>query len=469
VSKAATHDSATAFQRASLEVEALGRFARERMEDPRGGFLTTFSGGGRPLSEPVKTVISQARSVWTCSALKAATGDALFDRLARHGVDYLVETFLDPEDGGWYWSAEPGQGPTLPPGRPLDRGKATCAQATAIYALATFAAVFHDQTALRLADETFDAMEPAWDPDRLGYRETSTRGWRPAATEAAGRKTLVTHTQVLEALTVLASLSGESRHRERLAQVRDVIVDRMIDQATGAIGDQFAADFTPLPPIPLDRLWEGAPGTPGSPPPWPTTTYGLAMEATWQLGQAEGVLLGDAPGPAGAAPWGTRARWGVWRDHAAIVDRVAAHALNWGYDTELGGVYARGPLNGPAFDTDKIFWTNAEALVGFLHAFEVTDRAEYRRAFLGIWKFAHAHLAHPELVEWHVRADRDGNVIDQALGDRWTGGFHTTRAAIEVRERLRRLVARDQAAEARGDLAAALGGPSPHVAPNRTI
>jgi len=67
----------------------------------------------------------------------------------------------------------------------------------------------------------------------------------------------------------------------------------------------------------------------------------------------------------------------VVREHAKEMSlRLASSVLDMGFDEEHGGLFvgtdARGML-----DTDKEWWPQAEAVVGFLNAFSESGEDEY--------------------------------------------------------------------------------------------
>ena len=62
-----------------------------------------------------------------------------------------------------------------------------------------------------------------------------------------------------------------------------------------------------------------------------------------------------------------------------IARRLVDHALDWGWDDEHGGFYDKGEsFGGPAYDSKKVWWTQAEGLNALLlmhHKFgDQTDR-----------------------------------------------------------------------------------------------
>jgi mannobiose 2-epimerase len=404
----------------TAHLAGLAEFWRTRARDPEGGFRSTFDPDGRPVPETVKSLIAQTRILWSCSALARATGDAAFADLAHHGMDYLATRFWDEANGGWHWLVGLD-------GRPVDRAKLMYGQSFGLYATCAYAQVFGDHRARELAEATFAAMHKAVDAAHGGFFENLDPAWEPEATASGRRKSLDIHLHLMESFTALARLTGSPVHRRRLGQVRDLILGRMLDPSGNTGGNQFTADFEPLRPIVIDRTWiaerHGDGGASVPAPAGMTASYGHDLELGWLLGQADQLLDGDV------------------RAHAGLVDRLAGNTLEFGYDHAAGGVYREGPPGAPASDTDKEFWQNAEALVGFLHAHQVTGREDYLAAFAKTWDFARAHLIHPDLGEWRTRTTASGQIADAALGNQWTGAYHTVRAALESVARLEAILA----------------------------
>lgn len=391
-------------------------FWRERAVDADyGGYLTEFDADGRvrPGGHD-KYLVTQARLVWSFSTFAALADDpdGVLD-LAHHGVDFLVEKFLDSTYGGWRWRVSRS-------GEPVDEAKLVYGQCFALYALAAYARVSGEDRARTLCETTFDVLRTyAADHERGGYFENLERDWRVAG----DRKSLDIHLHVLEAFTELVRLTGAPVHAKRLREVRDLIRARMVDPGSGAGGAQYSLAFRPLPPIAIDRTWiaERPGAEPGPPGPANLTCYGHNLELAWLLAEADTAL-------------------GEQGDSDATVVGLARHALAFGYDHEYGGVFREGPADGDATDQDKEFWQNAEAMVGFLEAHRVTEDEVFLDAFLGTWSFARAHLVHPEFGEWRIRTTRTGDVVVGDLGNAWKNAYHTGRAALESAHRIEALL-----------------------------
>ncbi len=402
-----------------------------------GGYHADFDGDGRPIPGPGdKYIVAQARLLWAFSRFaRSDLGDsARLEEAARHGFAFLAEHFRDERRGGWNWRVDRA-------GHVVDGAKLMYGQSFALYAVSEYAIATGDPAARALAEATFDDLVArAVDGRYGGYRENFDADWLPAAggSAAGDRKSLDIHLHLLEAFTRLTQLTGSELHARRLAEVRDVIMGHMIDAESGAGGTQYDLAFNPLPPIVIDRTWvaerpaetaetaetaERAPGADaGAPAAEPArvvgeTSYAHNLEFGWLLALADDVL-----GESGA--------------HSAEIVRFGEHALRWGTDPEYGGVYRDGPFRGPASDTDKEFWQNAEAMPGFLQTYASGGDPRFLEAFLGVWGFVRRHLINPAVGEWYTRTTRAGDLLAGDIGGPWKVCYHSGRATLEAIRRL---------------------------------
>lgn len=397
-------------------------FWAERAVDPvHGGYLTCYDAAGRlDERDTDKYLVTQTRMVWGFAALHAAfPEDPRFRPACAQGVDFLVRHFWDARHGGWRWRVRRG-------GAPVDDGKVVYGQSFAVYALADAARWTGDARALDYAARTFDLLQVhAADTARGGYYENLEPDWSLSAAGFAGgdRKSLDTHMHLLEAFTSLALATGAAVHRRRLAEVADVVLARMVDPASGCGRNQFTLDFAPVPAIAIRRTWNAERAGDAPAVPTDTTSYGHNLELGWLLARAD-EALGRGAGA-----------------HAEVVRRLADHAIRFGLDPARGGLYRDGPHDGPALVRDKEFWQQAEALPGFLCAYESTGDARFLDAFHRVWEFAERYVIDPALGEWRVLVAEDGRVLDGSMGNPWKAFYHTGRAVLESLARADRLLA----------------------------
>ncbi len=391
-----------------------------RAVDPeQGGFRTNFDRNGAPLPCPEKYLNTQCRFIWWFSTLcRRYPSDPQYGRMARDGVDFLIRHFWDGANGGWYWK-------THADGSPLDTAKIGYGQSFAIYALSQYALCVGDARGLDYASRTFDLLQKyAADTLHGGYAENLDTAWTPFPDDQGGvnRKGLDTHMHLMEAYTVLYQASKAEIHRRKLLQLIELIRTRMINTAQSCGRNQFDEDWNPLPAIAITRTWNAERNGPGTAEPIDTTSYGHNVELCWLIHRALESAGVDA------APYLPLTR--------AIID----HAMKEGVDWEHGGIYRDGLPGGSAVVLEKEFWQHAEALVGFIDAYQHFGDPRQLEAAGCIWRFIRDHMAAPA-GEWRTLLSRDGRTaIDPNLGNPWKCSYHTGRGLTESVDRLRALL-----------------------------
>ena len=85
-------------------VQKLLPFWLDRSRDTKhGGFITHFDRHGSDTGQDEKSLIAQARMLFTfSSAFRAGYGDACKE-YAEHGLEFLLRRMWDPAHGGFYW------------------------------------------------------------------------------------------------------------------------------------------------------------------------------------------------------------------------------------------------------------------------------------------------------------------------------------------------------------------------------
>lgn len=407
--------------------ETLLPFWMDRAPDRQdGGFLTHFDAQGRATGVTEKTLLMQVRMVYSLSrAHRAGLGGGTCVDLARSGVDFLVEHYLDPVHGGWFWSADRH-------GSPTDTRKIGYGQCLAMYAFGEYFQASGDPRGRELMLETYTTVrERMADATHGGYLEIMQRDWSLAEGPRSGgdRKSFDVHMHMMEALTKVVEISSDPHHRDALTQVIELLTGPMLDPTTGLPRQQFTHAFQALPAIEFDVAWGRNEGRMREPTPLDITSYGHNVEFAWLVLEAASAL-------------------GVpHRQYADLVERFCDHCVECGIDPQLGGVYIEGPMLGNGSDAPLIaghkqFWQQAEVLVGMLAAFELLGHDRYWQGFVAVHDFVFAHFVHhPGGGEWFALLERDGTPLWDYLGDHYKISYHTVRAMIEVAERLQRLIA----------------------------
>lgn len=384
-----------------------------------GGFQTNYDRHGRRTAVTEKTLLCQARCLVTLARACRLGWEWPGARdVLEQGVRFLEKAFRDPVHDGYVWI-------TAADGTWLDDRKVLYGHAFLIYAYSELALLTGSPASRDRAGELFDlVVSRAADLEHGGFLEHFDRGFAAEAVRGDGllHKSLDVHMHLLEAFTTLSELTGSPRHRRALEQVTELIFRRMVDPETGTGIAMFGTDWSPLPNLQLNTLWGSDRFDPAGKPP-EITSYGHNIELAWLYLHSLDIL--GVPREAG------RSR----------VEPIFRHTLEHGLDRRYGGVFTEGHrLHGPT-ETNKEFWQQAEALVGFLDAYALTGETCYWEAFQQVHDFVFRHAINWEQGEWFPLLARDGAVLWDYMGHNWKICYHTIRSMCEVIARLRRLAA----------------------------
>ena len=390
--------------RVLLETNIL-RFWQERMVDYRqGGFYGRIDGYNVLHPDAEKGAVLNARILWTFSAAARVLNNTPYRILAARAYDYLMQRFMDREQGGVYWSLNAD-------GTPLDTKKQTYAIAFAIYGLAEYVRLTNNQEALNAAIRLFEDLEAhayKFENEKMnkcknGYVEALTRDWQPIADMRLSEKdengvfTMNTHLHVLEAYTnlyrVLKNVQRDDvqgtkeRITKQLRTLIDIFANRIFDPATGHLMLFF------------DEKWQ---------PSNTHTSPGHDIEAAWLLHEALEVL-GDEE---------------LLNQTLPVIHSLAQAAEENIMD-------------------EKEWWCYAEAVVGYIDQWKLYQDEKPIESNINLelaetaFHYIQTHLMDRENGEWFWTILPDGTpdrTHDKA--GFWKCPYHNSRMCIEIIERL---------------------------------
>ncbi|MBO9600421.1 MAG: AGE family epimerase/isomerase, partial [Cohnella sp.] len=251
----------------------------------------------------------------------------------------------------------------------------------------------------------------AYDPAHRGYIEALAADWTQtddlslSGKDLNERKSMNTHLHVLEAYTNLYRVWQPEGLRMKLADLIDIHLDKIVN----ADNHHFLLFF--------DDEWASKSGH---------ISYGHDIEGSWLMCEAADVL-GDEERIAR-----------VRREALAMADATLAE----GIDAD-GGVFNEADGHG-RMDDSKDWWPQAEAMVGFLNAFQLAGDEKYLQAARNSWTFIKKYVSDPVNGEWHWQVTREGvPVTSHPKVDPWKCPYHNGRACLESLERLAHIEARE--------------------------
>lgn len=383
------------------ELHSLAAWWRQVAQDPRGGFYGEVGLNNQPVAQAPRGLIHNARILYFFSRLAQHTGDAAYEQSATHAYSYLADHFADPVQGGYFWQLDAR-------GHCLDGRKHLYAQAFALYGLSAYYQLTQRQEVLAQALHLFNRLETvAQDHQYGGYLECFSETWQPLADtrlcEAApmAAKTLNTHLHLLEAYSALAAASGDSAVRSSLARLVGVFCEHIVDGLGGHLRMFMARD------------WRDCSES---------ISFGHDIEASWLLAQA----LDQAGEPS------LLARYGQLPQQLAEASLMQA----W---SPRGGIRDEQHLGSGAFSEARTWWAQAEAFIGYLHAWRRSGDDRYAQRALAIWQFIEAEHKDTQLGEWFWFAKQDTqdppNAYQAARSYKsgfWKCPYHNGRALIEA-------------------------------------
>jgi mannobiose 2-epimerase len=380
------------------ELEHILTYWATHAPDPvHGGFYGQIDNDNQPHPLAPKGSVLNARILWTFAAAYGHTHDAAHLAVARRAYDYLTTHFLDPAFGGVYWTVDYQ-------GQPLDTKKQLYALAFSIYGLAEYYRASGEPAALAHAQALFRTIEQrSFDPQHGGYFEAFSREWQPladlrlSAKDANEKKTTNTHLHILEAYATLYQVWPDPTLARQLRGLLANFRDHIIDPQTHHLTLFFNESWQPKPDV---------------------ISFGHDVEAAWLLLQAA-EALGDAGLLAYFRP--------------AAVRLAAAAAEGLAPDGSLR--YELGP--GGHWAADRHWWVQAEAVIGFYNAYQLSAAAQFRDRSAGAWRFIQQHLLDRERGEWYwgVRPDYSLMPGEDKAG-LWKCPYHNGRACLEMLRRL---------------------------------
>jgi mannobiose 2-epimerase len=389
-------------QKAETELlrDILPFWLKYAVDEEYGGFRGQIANDLTIDSQAAKGVILNARILWTFSKAFSVHANPVYLEAARRAYEYLIRFFWDDEFGGVYWMVD-----YL--GCPLDTKKRIYAQAFGVYALAEYYQAVGDAGVLARALRLVEVIEASGhDPLHGGYFETYERDWSLAVDQRLSevdmdeKKSMNTHLHMLEAYAALLRLHEDTTVRMRLRELIEIFLDRIIDPAN----HHFILFF--------DEKWSRRSNV---------ISFGHDIEGSWLLCEA-GEILGDPP----------------------LLERVHAIALKMAQAVHDEGLDADGGLQYEAnstgiIDSDKHWWPQAEAVVGFLNAFELSGQPHFLAAAERSWAFIAERIVDHRNGEWFWLVSKEGvpdNKKDK-VGP-WKCPYHNSRTCFEVMERLDR-------------------------------
>lgn len=344
-----------------------------------------------------KGLILNSRILWFFSSAYKELKEEELLVYAKHAYEFLIHYGLDQENGGVYWSLTYD-------GAVLDGTKHSYNQAFAIYALSTYYEVTGKEEALQKAFALYELIENKC-KDSFGYLEAFDPYFNPILNDklsengVIAQKTMNTLLHILEAYTQLYNVSKEERVKNKIREIFDIIEGKVFHALKRKQEVFFDQKMNSI----LD-----------------IHSYGHDIEASWLIDRGLEVI--------NDAVYSKK----MSKITRALVEEVYSKAYE---NHSLANECESGKI-----DTIRIWWVQAEAMVGFYNAYEKENKKqEYLLAVHEIWDFIKDYFIDRRAgSEWFFAVDKKGNVIEGLpIVEPWKCPYHNGRMCLEIIRRIK--------------------------------
>ncbi len=380
--------------------DILAYWERYAPDPTNGGFYGRVDYQNQPSPTADKGIVLNSRILWTFSAALRHTQHEEYRATADKSFQYIKQHFIDPEYGGVYWSVDAK-------GQPKQPIKQLYGQAFTLYGLSEYAHATNNAEALAMAKSLFQLMvKRAYDPQKGGFREAFARDWSEANDLILSKrdnqetKTMNTHLHILEAFTCLYRVWPDKSVGDQMRGMLNAFVNHIVDPKTFRMNlfmnDDWQVRKTAI-------------------------SYGHDIEASWLLPEAADVL-GDKP---------------LQKTIHSLAINMA-RAASQGLAPDGGMNYELDPATGH-LNQERSWWVMAEAMVGFMNAYQLTHEKQFLNKSMQSWEFIKKYLLDTKNGEWFSGVDASHRVLGNEKISMWKCSYHNSRSCLEMLERLEHL------------------------------
>ena len=370
------------------------------IDEENGGFIGQIDSDMTKHPEADKGGILNARITWAFSAAYRYTNKTEYLKLATRAYKYLIDKFYDHQNNGVYFMIDYKGNPTV------DRNQ-VIAVAFVTYAFSEYYRATQDKEALDYALKLFDSLETfALDREYNGYFDAFSKEWeklddmRMYPSDANATKTMNANFHIMVAYANIYRTYKDDKIKRALKNLIEVLLDKIVDTKRGSLKLFF------------DTNWDVVPSN---------DNYGLDIEASWLIWDAAQVL-GDQK---------------LIEQIEPIAIKIVEHCLKYGFDQD-GGMMNEGNDEEGVLNTYKSWWVQAESVIAFFNAYQMTGESKYlANAFLS-WDFIKKYVIDYQYGEWFGTVGKDDHKpnLDESKIGPWKCPYHNSRMGLQIAERI---------------------------------
>ena len=388
-------------------------FWKSLRDDEYGGYYGYVGFDYTVNKKAVKGCILNSRITWFFSNAYTLLKDRSMLEEAGHGFRFMKEHCWDKKNGGVFWSVQYD-------GSPEESLKHTYNQAFSIYALSSYYEASGNKEALDMAYQLYELIETKM-RDELGYKEAFDEAFQEIDNEklsengVMAQKTMNTLLHVFEAYTELYRVDHNQEVKDKLMWIMDIFAEKVYNPQLHRQEVFF------------DDKWNSI---------LDLHSYGHDIETAWLMDRGVEVV-GEEEFEEKMTP--------ITMDLTRQIYEVAFDGVSLANECDRGVV-----------NTDRIWWVQAETLLGFLNGYEKCGRdseeaQKYLQAALNMWEYIKAYVIdnsqdkdymdnnwQNDLAgnEWYEVLDAEGRPYNKPMVQPWKCPYHNGRMCMEIIKRI---------------------------------
>ncbi len=372
-----------------------------RLQDSRGGFYGQMTHDLSVHTDAPKGVILHARILWTFSSAYLVEKNPDYLATAMHAYEFLCKA-EDTKLGGVYWSLDAECNPS-------ETNKYTYCMAFVIYGLSLYAEASGSKEALDYAMRLFSVIEQhAAQPN--GYLESFYEDWlllendHLSEHDLGAAKTMNTTLHLIEAYAELYRITKDAAVGKALKALLELMAERIYDPKENMLRVFFDENLNVLGDL---------------------HSYGHDIESSWLTDHACDCLQDEEI---------TAVLREIDYRLALHIEQLALHdgcLYNERFEKEI--------------DKTRVWWVQAEAVIGFLNAAEYAARHSEQMVCKRMIDNACAVYANIKAQqidrrdggEWYAELEPDGTPRPaNDMAGPWKCPYHNGRMCMEIMRRV---------------------------------
>ncbi|MFA5447032.1 MAG: AGE family epimerase/isomerase [Sphaerochaeta sp.] len=369
-------------------------FWKRLKDEVNGGYFGRVDFELTCLKKSAKGIVQTCRIIYFFSEAAIAFKDEELAAYADHAYRFLLSYGFDEMHGGLYWSLAYD-------GMVEDSTKSSFCFAYGILALTSYWRLRGDEQALQQALQLYELTEEHFG-DAIGYKEVLSQDFSSDPNTAGlfakdsfgGEKMMNTPLHLLDAYRALYQATGRPEVLKKMERIIGLFVTHIFDPTDNSLIIYFDRDMKRANTY---------------------RSYGHEIEASWMLASSVELLKES--------------------EHTPTILKICDILAHQVYQDAYRDGSVMDETHDEAVRSRRGHWIQAEAVLGFMAAYERNPESEYyRQAAETIWTFIQEYLVDKRPQgEWLYRVDASGKVTEPyAVVWPWKGPYNNGRMCLHL-------------------------------------